>query len=768
MAKFVQDNFNGGIAEGSKRGYKGAFQDALGIDFRSDPDRLRILPRMVKISSTTVTGLPKWGIEYGNSKFVYDDDGKIYEIDAVEAVTSLHTVPSSNGQGMEIFNDELWYANANKIGKATDPAGTPVFTDDYFTTPQYETPDFFQTGTGQTYTAASAIAEAATDRLLFTPTADNVVGLSLTVVAKGTGTWTVELHSSADAVLGRISIATGSLPGSEGVIRLLFTNTIPVTAGQTYHFHVISSDGAGTVRTGTTNDFRTAQTAVYQYLANIEMDQHTDPTTTAVTNGTIVSLANTYSVLVAPISEAAVDRLTFVPEFTAISAIAVLIRERGTSSDWTLTLHDSLNRTVGTATLANASVKQRGTWQQFRFSTPVEVIPGGSYHFHLTVSDASGTPTVATSTASNMSTAYYRTYAPILDDDTDYHPMKTFLNLLLVGNGNHLLTIDDAEVVEIEALTFPKGEVVRCIETIGDYVAIATWRGGAISAFGKSRVYMWDGTSPTFNAFLDFDGQVNAMYNDSNKLVVIHGTQCTISYYTGGITKMRKLKNMSTNLTAEVMPGAMAIYEGLLHFGLSNASSNAVTSCVYSYGRKDKDYPYSLNKDYPISTGDVDSTVQIGMLMAIGVGKFYVGWKRGSVAGIDKIDLTKEQQYAEVTLMRFDDNNPNQEKEITSASLRFTPLLWDTIPNPDTYQKITLQYRYDNKSSWVEAGTVDPLNQSLDRSILYKSFPQPEDTRWFEIEWRMIFESNGDTNVENVIFTMFFNRLDEEQIGIKE
>lgn len=756
MPIFIQKDYTGGIAEGSKRGYKGSVQDAIAIDYRSDPDKLKVLPRLVKISGTTVTGLPKWGKEFNSLKFVYDSDGKLYSINNSDTVTLLRTVSGSSGQGMEIFNDELWYASATKIGKVVDPTGTPSYNDDYFTTPQYESPDYAQAASASnTYTLPTSVNEDATHKLDFTTTVDSVNGLTVNVVDKGTGNWTFTLHDSSNNVLATVTVDNADI--TNGLNRITLPSVIAVTTTQTYHWHIYVSTGTSTLRASTANDLTTAEGAVWQYLDNLELDQSSEPSVS-----TMVVLPNAYSVPTA-ISESSTAMREFTPELSTLKGIAILIQDRGTTADWTLTVHNQFNTTIGTATLTNANIKQRGTWVTFIFTNALELTPGLTYHFHLTATNTTGTPDVITSTASDLSTAYYRTYSAILDTDSDYHPMKRFLNLLCVGHGNKLLTIDDAESLEIEALVFPKGEKVRSLETIGDYLSIVTWRGSSISDFGTSRVYMWDGTSPTFNAFLDIDGQTNAVVNDSNKLALIHGTQVNISYYTGGVTKMRRLKNLGNNITAEVLPGAIAIYEGIMHFGLTNASSNSIDTCVYSYGRLDKDYPYSLGKDYTISTGDKDNTVQIGMLLAVGIGKFYVGWKRGSSAGIDKIDITKKQQYAEFITMRYDDNNPNLEKELTGVSLRFDPLHYDV--GMSEYEKITLQYRYNNEATWIPIGTVDPLNETSDRDILYKSFAQPENTRWFEVEWRVIMESNVDTNVENIILTMEFERLDEFQIG---
>jgi len=616
MKLFQQNSATGGIAQGTKDGYEGSFQDGQSIDYRSDPDKIQVGYALVKESGVVVTDLIKWMLEHEGEIYFYGDTGKIYKRDSAGAYTNIKTVSSSTGQGFAIFNDELWYANDDGIGKATDLDTTPVYYDDYFITPTQEGPDYSASTAANSYTLTTGVNEGATHKLTFTASVDSFYGVSLNVTAKGTGDWTIVLHDSSDTVVATLTIATADMPSS-GLTRFRFDTIYDLTVDDTYHIHVYSTVADGTLKVDTSSDISTAEGAVLQYIGSLDTDQ------TSLPAGSVFTAPGYYTVS-GSISEDATDLFSFTPAAANLNGISLLFLDKG-SQTITLTLHDSLNRTVSTATVTTANMQEGGAWQRFDFTTPLSLTVGATYHVHITTS--SGSPTTISATGSDLSDTYYKTHFAILESDSNYHPMKVFLNKLVVGHGNYLLTIDDSEVLTREAIVFPFGEKVRAIEAIGDLLIVSTWRGDDLGAYGDSRLYIWDGTAEGFNRFIDIAGQTNAMQAFFNALYYFHGTRGNLSIYTGGLTELREMKYSNVGTSIEIMPGAIDSWEKLLLFGLSNITGDAIENAVYSYGRTDKDYPRSLNKEYVISTGHTDSDVEIGAIKGVSSSKLFVGWK---------------------------------------------------------------------------------------------------------------------------------------------
>lgn len=729
---FLQDKFYGGIAEGSKVGYEGAFQNGIGIDYQTDPDTFTALPRLIKDSGNNVTDLVKWILSYGDVNYMYGDSGKIYKRASDGTYSNPKTVSSSVGQGMEIFNDELWYASQEGIGKTSGLAGgSPTFTDDYFVTPQYESPDVASITATNSYTLTNALNEGSTHKYSFTPTVNNVTGVALTIAGQGTGNWVIELHDSSNNVLAKVTIPTASISSTVPQVSRIDFGYISVTAGQTYHIHVYSSVADGSVRTNTASDLSTAEIAIFQQYSDFDVDQSNLPST-----GQFVQFnPSTQYTVGTTIDESATGKQSFTPTKSTLKAIGFLVSVKGTGS-LIVTVHDSNDQVVGTTTVANGSIKGRATWMKAIFSTALEVVPGANYHFHVTSSTASQVD-LFVSTDNDLETVYFKTYFSILKSDTQFHMGKVFTNLLCFGNGNTLLTIDDSEVIDPEALTFPPDERVRCLETIGDYLAISTWKNYSLED-GRSRIYFWDGTSPTYNAFIDIDGVVNAMRNNGNNtLMIIHGTQGNLSVYTGAITKLRRIKFVQNAVKTYVMPGAMDTLEGILYFGNYGSTSNVVDTLVYSWGRKSKDYPMSLNKAYPISTGNKTSNVTIGSIVGISATKFFVSWKdqtTGTVYGVDIIDAANAQASVFMDTLVFDKGDPARQGHGVDISARFSPLV--------AGQKISIQWRKNNLSTWSTALTVGDTNAATntDVGVHYASFNIDSD--FFEIEFRVTLETS--------------------------
>lgn len=714
------NNWTGGIAQGSKTGYLGSFQDGVGIDYQTDPDYITALPQLIKDSSSNIADLVKWILTDGTNDYMYGDTGKIYKRASNGTYSNPKTVSNSHGNGIELFNNELWYLSDSSLGKTTD--GIVTYNDDYFVTPLNDAPDIAQVFSANTYTPPVAISETAANKFTWTPTIKNMVDLELNIIAKGTGDWTITIHDVSNNVIGTLTATNANLAN---VIIRFNIGYLALTAGNAYHFHVTSTVADGTLRTNTAADLSTAETAIFIQSKDFDIDQKNVFT---FTNNT-AQLTNSYNAITT-FTESATNKCSFTPVYSTLKSIALNVRTKNTG-DLQIIVHDPNNQVVGTATVVNASLKNRAVWQQFVFSSVLTIIPGLTYHFHL-INVGGANNTVHTSVNADLSTLYFKTYFQVITSDTAYHPAKVFTNLLCIGNGQFLETVDDSEVMIPQAITFPLGERIRFLETIGDYLAIATWKGTLDD--GKSRIYFWDGTSPTFNSFVDIDGVVNTMKNDgANALFVLHGTQMNMSVYTGAITKVRRIKYIQNAIKSYVNPGAIDTLEGIMYFGNNGTTNSLIDSLVYSYGHKDKDFPMSLNKNFPISTGNKGTAITIGAILGKSADHFLVSWKdttSGTVYGVDILD-TNPQTSVYFTSLRLDRGYPERQKNCHDVSIRCFPII--------AGQKITIEYRLNNitANGWTSLGTVGDTvaGNNIDVGIHYRNFNL--DKLFFEIEFRV-------------------------------
>jgi len=131
-----QNFFYGGIAPSEKVGIKGSFYFGQRLNIFDEPTRLTIMPKSIKVSGVTVTDLIKWivaGTPYDTNMYFYSEGGLIYRETNAGVWNVLRTVANSNGQGMEIHGDYLYYTQNTQIGRYGPLSGTPTFTDNWQT-----------------------------------------------------------------------------------------------------------------------------------------------------------------------------------------------------------------------------------------------------------------------------------------------------------------------------------------------------------------------------------------------------------------------------------------------------------------------------------------------------------------------------------------------------------------------------------------------------------------------------------------------------------
>lgn len=128
----TQSRFHGGISNSEKEGTKHSYKFGRSIDYRSDPSKLKILPKTIKDSNGVVIDLPLWATTVGSDDYFYGDAGNIYKLSS-GSYTDLRTVANSHGNGLEYFpeDDYLYYTLDKVIGRYGPITGTPAFNDNF-------------------------------------------------------------------------------------------------------------------------------------------------------------------------------------------------------------------------------------------------------------------------------------------------------------------------------------------------------------------------------------------------------------------------------------------------------------------------------------------------------------------------------------------------------------------------------------------------------------------------------------------------------------
>ena len=457
---------------------------------------------------------------------------------------------------------------------------------------------------------------------------------------------------------------------------------------------------------------------------------------------------NTYTTPTS-ISEASTARLTFTPTKDPQKSIVVLIAAKGTG-DWTLTVHDEQNRSIASKMVTNANLNTG--YYEFVFASVWRPKPGVVYHFHVTSTVADGT--VTTLTASDLETVSYRTYFQFLVEDTGYHPITEMLTFLCIGNEKYIGTLEAGDW-NPNAISLSSGYKVRCFGYWQEYLVAGTWKGTTVKEYDQGRLYFWDGIDTRYNFNIDVpDGAVNAIVGSRGALYVLAGYQGQLLKYVGGTEAqpLIRMPRISESEYAEIYPQALTMWRNNLRIAMAGASdSTTLIKSVYTYGRPTNRYIESLSADYPISTGNYGTTVNISLLHVVN-STLLVGWQDGLSYGIDAVSASNPpQSYGTLESLIQDNNAVYKQKSAVTLQATFKPLL--------SGESIVIKYDPDRSGTWISSAPVTTVGATQVSAVL-------TGLRWQEIQYAVDLYTSGSTSPTLLGLTLEIDdQSDERRLG---
>jgi len=308
--------FSGGSSVSRKLGVANSFFDSQGLDFRSDPSQMSVLPGARNITNSLLDLPTAVDQDLNGIRWAVGNQGYLYKIDATNTVTQVAKLPTAGSAGIYYnqLTDQLYIPGQQEVslyGRLTQ--GTPQFKSGQFAESAsqangcvnlFSTPNNLNGGTGagfwdgysrnnlltfatgvtrasinsslvttyttNTYTLGSSIVESPTTACGFVPDIEPFYSIWVYIASVGTGSWTLTLHDALNNALASITVAAANL--KVGYNEFVFGSQIRaiVAAAQTgtsttYHFHVTQSTQDGKVGTITSNDFSTVDFILFAY-----------------------------------------------------------------------------------------------------------------------------------------------------------------------------------------------------------------------------------------------------------------------------------------------------------------------------------------------------------------------------------------------------------------------------------------------------------------------------------------------------------------------
>ena len=224
-----------------------------------------------------------------------------------------------------------------------------------------------------------------------------------------------------------------------------------------------------------------------------------------------------------------------------------------------------------------------------------------------------------------------------------FHPTVVQGLYLLIGNGTNIATIDDTETLtkngtpNVTLADLTRDNQIITISKFGLDILAGTRNA---TDFPRAGVWRWDTVSPTYIASDEIlETGVNAFIPVDNFMFVQAGNQGNLYFFDGAkLYPKRKIRGDYKNKLMEVLPESITSFGGVSCFGVSNLSGNPNLQGVYTYGRRDADYPFSLMLEYMPSVNKT-SGMKIGALLSKGTA-LLVAWQdvTNGTQGVDVID----------------------------------------------------------------------------------------------------------------------------------
>lgn len=242
-------------------------------------------------------------------------------------------------------------------------------------------------------------------------------------------------------------------------------------------------------------------------------------------------------------------------------------------------------------------------------------------------------------------------WATFSNNDALYHPMRVLNIVLYVGDGFYVAQVDGATFTP-NALDLEKQYRISALGKAGTDLLVGTIVAGNVITATRFR---WNTWSVSFSSQDDLpEVGCNAFIEADNYALWDCGLKGNIYIDNGSLLDMYKtVKGIFNNSSKQgkVISTAVLNFHGLPLFGFSNVAGNPAPCGVYSIGRTNRNYPFVLNLEYVISTGNM-ANVEIGAIVGVG-DIFLVCWKDSTsgspVYGVDKLDLTKKAPLAYLT-----------------------------------------------------------------------------------------------------------------------
>lgn len=305
----------------------------------------------------------------------------------------------------------------------------------------------------------------------------------------------------------------------------------------------------------------------------------------------------------------------------------------------------------------------------------------------------SGTPSI-TNSAGTVGTITSVAQGVVAKDDNLYLPYNN--KLVRVTSGG---TVNDA------VLTLPTNFKITSICNFGNYLAIGC---APISTYnGVSKVFLWNLTSSDVQEAIDWgEGELRVLETIEGMLVGVTDRYLNnatgagkgsmiIQVYGGGNPQVVK-EVYTQSLTGKSIPLSKAVKNNRLFFAakiMTDSSGINWNEGIWSFGRKNVNYPFALNLDI------IDENIDTDGIQSFGTAANYFFISHSGDGSIDKTNDAATYAFtSEYYSQVFNFGDAGVTKQLLGVTVYVAPLPANAY--------VWLKYKVDADASWTQIGSI--------------------------------------------------------------
>lgn len=271
---------------------------------------------------------------------------------------------------------------------------------------------------------------------------------------------------------------------------------------------------------------------------------------------------------------------------------------------------------------------------------------------------------------------------------------------------NIVVRIYPSGTVQDQALKLPTNLKITSACNFGNYMAIGCSPTSIYN--GTSKVFLWNLYSPDVQEVIDWgEGELRVLENIEGMLVGVTDRYLNnasgagrgsliIQGYSGGSPQVLK-EVFTSKLNGISMPISKAVKNNRLFFSskiMTNDAGTEYNEGLWSFGRKNANYPFSLSLDYISENIDTDGIQAFG---SAGNFFFIAHSGDGSVDKTNDSAVYTMTSVLETQILNF--GSIETDKKLDSFKVSFRKMA--------AGESIVVKYKVDGATTWTTIGTFD-------------------------------------------------------------